>query len=307
MDSEFEDAEITSDNQGCFARLRGEFAIGPFELTDANGKVIDVQRTFAAKPFYAILTIKLIFTGLCLDTLFRDLILYNDDTRYFYLSYLTHWALLISEIYIVLSLVTTLLPITTEQPVRGMPPNSMVKLTWAFFSLASTMEAFVTLLYWYLEYQPGMEVGYFGYMKHGGVCVIILLEGLLVNRVPMRMHHIRYPIIVATIYITWNIIHGLWTDIGNPNSTGDDNQDDEADDDAIYASLNWEERPLYAAIVSFLSIFVLTPLLFTAVYLLSLPLRRYINDDPSSLRSTSSIFEMRRKKEGKRQEIADEC
>lgn len=250
---------------GCWQKFRAEFSHGPFELVESNGqKVIDVQRTFAAKPFYFVLFLKLVVTGVSLDVLIRDLFLYETDKRYFYMSYLTHWGLVISEIYILMSLVNTIRRYP-EQPVRGNPPDYFIRITWGLFSLASSSQAVITWLYWQMEYKPDDLLYYFGFMKHGGVLLLVLLEGLIVNRIPVRIHHLRYTISFLILYTIWTLIHGLLTDIGNPNE----------EDDAIYSVLNWKESPQQTTFIAVLAIFVLTPLLFFGIYLLSWPFRRY--------------------------------
>jgi hypothetical protein len=169
------------------------------------------------------------------------------------------------------SFINTIMPYP-EQPVRDIPTTIFVKLAWAFFPLAATLEAVIVMLYWKVDFQAGTEVNYMGYMKHGGVFVIVLLEGLIVDRVPVRLCHLVYPMIVAICYLLWTLVHGLLARIGNPHKN-----DTTADDNAIYEAINWEERPESSLIICLVSLGMLVPLLFLGVYLLSLPFRRYVN------------------------------
>lgn len=291
--SDYQNSDHATTRSGCCGRLRAEFALGPFEVVESSGQIIDVQRTFAAKPFWVVAFIKLVLTGICVDVLVRDLVLYNADTRYFYFAYLTHWGLLCGVIFMLLSTINTLMPYP-EQPGRGMTPSILVKLTWAFFPLAATIEACIVALYWALDYQ-GVSVTYMNGMKHGGVFVIVFLDGLFVDRTPVRIHHLRYPMILSILYLIWTVVHGLLTDIGNPNNNGGDQTAE--DDDAIYPVLNWEERPESAAVTAFIAVFVLIPLFFMIIYELSLPMRRYVVNDSlggHSSESTSSTISTRR-------------
>ena len=282
--SDYQNSDHATTRGGCCGRFRAEVALGPFELVEANGQMIDVQRSFAAKPFWVVVLIKLVLTGVSVDAMVRDIILYNASTRYFYFAYLTHWGLLCAIIFMLLSFANTLMPYP-EQPGRGLSASVFVKLAWAFFPLAATIEAVVVALYWTLDNDPNAVISYFGYMQHGGVFVLLLLEGLVVDRVPIRIHHMRYPLILSTAYGIWSAVHCLLTDIGNPNVDGGD--------DAIYPALNWEERPLSSLVTVLIAIFVLTPLFFMVFYVLSLPMRRSVNydtigDDTSSTTSTIS-------------------
>ena len=230
-----------------------------------------------------------------MDVLVSDLIVYNPESRYFYFAYLTHWGLLCGVIFMLLSTINTLSPYP-EQPARGVPPSAPVKLAWAFFPLAATIEAGIVALYWALDYQEAVSVTYINAMKHGGVFIIVLMEGLFVDRTPVRIHHLRYPMFLLILYLIWTLVHGLLTDIGNPNNNGGDQT--EEDDDAIYPVLNWEERPESAAVTALITGFVLIPLFFMIIYVLSLPMRRYVVGHDSlggdSSQSTSSTISTRR-------------
>jgi hypothetical protein len=277
--SDYQNSDHTAMRSGGYGCLRDEVALGPFELVENSGEMIDVQRTFAPKPFWAVVFIKLILTGVCVDRIIRDLILYDDETRYFYFAYLTHWGLICSIIFMLLSTINTLMPYP-EQQGRGTSASVLVKLAWAFFPLAATVEAVVVMLYWALDFQSGIPVSYATFMKHGGVFVIVLLEGLVVDRVPIRLYHVLFPMILALTYGIWSAVHGLLTDIGNPV--------DDVEDDAIYPALNWEVRPISSLVTALIALFLLTPFFFIIIYALSFPMRRYVSSDTMSGRSSES-------------------
>jgi hypothetical protein len=180
MDADYQNVENGTIRQGCWGRFRAERRLGPFELVESNGQVIDVQRSFAAQPFWLVLIVKLVLTGLSVDTLVRDLIFYDENAKFFYFAYLTHWGLLIAVVNMLFSFINTIMPYP-EQPVRGISNTNIRQACMVFFPLAATLEAIIVMLYWKVDFQAGTEVDYIGYMKHGGVFVIVLLEGLIVR------------------------------------------------------------------------------------------------------------------------------
>ena len=282
--SDYQNSDHTAMGSGGCGSLRDEVVLGPFELVETSGEIIDVQRTFAPKPFWAVVFIKLILTGVCIDRIVRDLILYDDETRYFYFAYLTHWGLICSIIFMLLSTINTLMPYP-EQPGRGMSASVLVKLAWAFFPLVATIETAIVLLYWTARRYSGNYISYDNFINHGGVFVIVLLEGLVVDRVPIRLYHVRYPMILALAYVIWSAVHGFLTEIGNPV--------DDGEDDAIYPALNWEESPISSLATSLIALFLLTPFFFIIIYALSCPMRRYVSSDTmtglASQSTTSTI------------------
>jgi hypothetical protein len=254
----------------CCAYVRAEWALPSFSMKDVNDKTIDLQRSFAPTPQWFVLFVKVFFTGWALQVVIGDLVSYGDGyVRTFYMAYLTHWALTFAELYFVLSLISQVLPARVDNTLSW-----FIKLLWGIFAVASTLQGSVTVLYWYLEFDYANKVQYFGFMKHGGLLILCLIEGLFVNRVPVRIRHMMYPMAISMLYILWTLIHDLALDVGNPNVNGTD-----GDDDAIYTSLSWKNRPLDTFLTSMFAVFVLAPLLFFVIFLLSLPLRRYVQDD----------------------------
>lgn len=103
-------------------------------------------------------------------------------------------------------------------------------------------------------------------MAHGGVMIVTLIEGLYVNRVPVRILHIPVTIVVGLMYSLWSVFHGFYI---QHNPYYDD------DYGYIYPVLNWKGDAETALIVVSITNLVLMPLLNILVWSISLVGRRY--------------------------------
>jgi hypothetical protein len=123
-------------------------------------------------------------------------------------------------------------------------------------------------------------------MGHGGVALLVLIDGLLLHRIPLRWSHYYLAVIPFQLcYVVWSLVHSLLTDIGNPNEADEARENNLPEyDDAIYGSLNWKDDALGGAITAFAAIFVGGPIVFTLLWILSVyPSRPYVTDpnDPT--------------------------
>jgi hypothetical protein len=102
------------------------------------------------------------------------------------------------------------------------------------------------------------------------VCVLVLIDGLMVNRVPVRLKHFPVVFVMTLLYLIWSIIQNLVVE-NNPNF------DD--DDDALYDVLSWKKDPKSAAIVAVIVLMVVSPTIFMIVWGISLCSRRYVEPE----------------------------
>mmetsp|Transcript_21713 Transcript_21713/g.47330 ORF Transcript_21713/g.47330 Transcript_21713/m.47330 type:complete len:179 (+) Transcript_21713:174-710(+) len=111
-------------------------------------------------------------------------------------------------------------------------------------------------------------------MEHGGICLLVLLDGLCVGSVPLRAKQFVYLLSVCIAYLLWSMVN-FALDLGNGEWP-------EYDDDALYPVLHWgmESRKM-SAIISAVAIVVLCPVLYWMVWMLSLVSfeNRYRDDD----------------------------
>lgn len=125
-----------------------------------------------------------------------------------------------------------------------------------------------SLLWWLTVYDPDETVLKFSNVfSHGVVCFLALVDGLVLNRIPLRLFHwwgFIFP--VEVLYLVWTIIH--WQlEIGNPY---EQDEDAETNDDAIYSVLAWDgDAWVKSTVVAFVVVFSLGPIVYLYMWCLS--------------------------------------
>lgn len=289
--------------QGCCRRLCEEFRLGFFDLRVAPRAkseeeeeettsecywMVDIPNSFAPQQptWWLVLIIKFIFWGLTLSTIIMGWAFVADNAG-FYLAYFTHWTLLLSFFYLTLSLFNSS-PFCQPQKQEGQEVTAtascMVKLTWGLFAVVAHAEILVTLLFWLLVYDGG-EILYTTVMGHGIVMILVLLDGLVVNRIPIRMKHFAFCNIYYVLYILWSVIHSF-TNIGNPDA---DPNDPDADQTSIYGALDWDGNPGGTAVTVVLAFGVASPILFLLLWTLALYNPRTCRFDGSNRKCITNV------------------
>ena len=223
--------------------------------------------------------------------------------RYFFTF--DHVTLLLTITYFVLSLYNTLKPpIFTS----ANDPTLCIKCTWILFSVVVTSQFLNTILYWFIELNTKYQNGYdedegnveyeygnynenynyinqqqqqqnYGeeegdqrtvecYIIHGGFVILLLLEGLVLNRIPIRICHMKYSIRYIAMYMIWTLLYEYFG-IGyiiNPNAIDDE--------DSIslypYYYYNWYNNPIQTGIICCVILFLIIPTLYAILWLISL-------------------------------------
>ena len=195
-------ASPTAERKGCLCCA--EFSIGMFELKERGGKVLDLDRLLnigkgvLSLPFL----LKVIFLGVSIYGLVADITHYEHPD--FYLAYLTSWTMVHCVTYLTASLLLTILP--ASSPSSG--NNSyLMKFTWLYCSLTVVHGTIVTVLYWGLLYEPGDEIGHYTVMTHGVVALLCVLNGLVLDRTPIRLKHVFINWVWGLLYLLWNVLH----------------------------------------------------------------------------------------------------
>ncbi|CAB9510511.1 unknown protein [Seminavis robusta] len=181
----------------------------------------------------------------------------HSDTAAFFLAYLTHWGMIIASLYFLMSFINSIMP--PKQPSNHSDSVSLwVKISWIMFEVAANLTFLVTLMWWSFQYKPGdTEVTFERVYMHGVVMVFVWVEGLVINRTPVRLKHLPLYMLIAGIYEAWLVIHQLATDIGDP--TRSDN-DPTTDDDLLYTAINFEDTPVHSSILMAMVLFLFVPL-----------------------------------------------
>jgi hypothetical protein len=256
-----------------------------FGTTDATGKPLDFTRSLASgHPL--VIAYKLMMVGVLLATFVHGLATYPHKPCVFRLSYLTIWSLIWAIIYSLSSLylsISTALFRKQQQPQeeqQQQPPCWLTYWTWVWYSIAVNNAIIVTGLYWGIEYERNLYpvLDFNSYTDHGGSGILLLIEGLLINRVPIRIKHYFAVLLFAILYVVWTAIHDIVLTV-NPQS---------GDDKPLFPLLPWEEDVIGAVTVILMVLFVLIPLLHVFVWVLSTLGRRYVTSS-SSASSWSSL------------------
>jgi len=253
--------------------------------------VLSLQRTFAPRENMVIVLTKLIGTCVVVATFTAGFWVTRPYKYYF--IFVTHWGLLLSVLYSMMSSINTVFP--PKQPSTASElPSWWIRLTWFLFVTSAHLEITLTILYWWLDYSGGISV--LNIMKHGGVLIIIVFQGLVLDRIPVRMVHFFWSFTIIALYIGWTYIHSV-LDIGNPYKS---DSDPETNDDVLYSILDWNKEPESAAIVVACVLFVLAPVVFSVLWIASLyscfctfdgSSRRYLPLSTDSATTNANVYE----------------
>jgi hypothetical protein len=158
--------------------------------------------------------------------------------------------------------------------------NFILKFTWALFSVATVQGICIALLYWAFVWETHWGFQIDNVMTHGGCLLMVLIDGLLINRIPLRINHMLLTTLLAVLYLIWSVIQNV---VWKYNPVHDD------DDDALYDVLKWREETTSAIILSVIIVFVAIPLFTSLLWCVSLPGRHYYNfHDPDNDGNKSS-------------------
>lgn len=259
----------------CCSRFIEELCLPIFSLQDINGKAIDLQKTFAPTSnlirFVKFLLVVFAISGVVID-------ISGDLHPYFWIAYFTHWGEILGTIYLILSFCLSIgcVPVARKYPIRNnkhLEATIWTKILWGLFSGIIVSEIIIIFMFWFTVYR-GERIIYEMIFGHGLLFIAIAFDGHLLNSTPLRVKQIVYMYIIAVFYTIWSLIHGLATNIGNPNKL-----DRGESDDAIYSIINWTVRPISTIIVVSMLYVVAVPLAFAVFWGLSLAIpRRYLNE-----------------------------
>jgi len=244
-----------------FCGYLNEWRLGMYSLEDTTSARLSLEKTFKPAPKIFFGVVKLAITVWVIEVIIHVLVTRKKPQCFFY--FLTNWQLTTVLAYFLFSLLThTCLPVTGT----GGEPNIYARITWTLYVISLNLSFVILLLYWFLEFNPIFgPPTYIRVMTHGGVFLFTLLDGMIINRIPIRLKQFIWYWSYCFVYLVWNVIHG-YSPLGNPEKS---DGDPDSDDDAIYTILSWKNRPKTAAVVSVLVLFVATPLLFHILWLVS--------------------------------------
>ena len=252
----------------CYQRFCSE--INPcrgnwFQVKDpVNGRIIDIPESFAPASCRALLY-KLFYSTLCIGTIVYTIIDY-DYNKGFYFAYLTYWGALFCGFYSLLSLFNTVFASRTGQPSPDGKVSCRIRTTWILFALGAQTSFVTMILFWALQFDPADSITYTTIVPHGVLFFFTVIDGIYVNRIPLRlMHWFGFILPFDIAYITWSIVQSFFK-IENPIY----DTDPTTNDDAIYADvIEWSNDWTTALFWSLITVFVIGPSLYILLWTMS--------------------------------------
>jgi len=216
-----------------------------------------------------------------------------------FLGTLEHWALLFSVVYATMSLVNA--HIRPTQPANNEDGvNTYLKIFWIVFEVSAHLEVLTTFLFWTITVhmqEDSFDFLYGTIVLHGAAVLAVWFDGMILNRIPVRIKHFFICVAIDFIYVMWTIIHatmgwdnGLEDEEATAEQAGEPAPEETSD--AIYMALDWHDETTQTVFVAMLVLFAIAPVLYIFQWIMSLytfpwtwdgsKSRRYIDLDMSS-------------------------
>lgn len=239
---------------------------GMFAVQGTSDRTLSVTATFSPRGVFAIV-FKLLL--LCLSVTSLVLSIISNGGSLFFLAYLTNWGIVWTTLYSMLSFFNSI--VKCRQPSSGDFVGIRPAITWLLFEIAAHTQIMVSILYWAMVYKPQWGLGFANIVAHGGLMAVLLLEGQVMNRIPVRWNH--FPIIFGLhlVYLIWTLVHGIY-EIGGPDH-GQERSDN--DDYFLYDVVDWTGNPKTTGTLALIIQLGIVPTLYGIMWLMSLPCRRY--------------------------------
>lgn len=229
-----------------------------------TGRVLDVPASFAPTGLHAV-GLKLILALVAWGVLAYCFV--EVDHGIFFFSHFSYIALVLQCIYHLLSLVNSTCP-TLEQPKDDQDPvRGRAKATWFFFNMSLHASITATILYWSQDYQRGDGIDLLTILPNGPTAILILLDGMWINSIPIRLFHWFSAVLPLQLaYTGWTLAHA-YLDLDNPTRSDDE---EGTNDDAIYREIVWKDDFVGTLTVFLIMILAVGPVLQFVLFLFSL-------------------------------------
>lgn len=242
-----------------------EFKTPFFGLEDTYFGMLDMTRNFSiGKGFFSpVALIKFIFFGLAAAAL--GWAFYAHPVTEFYIAYVSCWQVIYCVLYLGAS---WMLSTCGDQATNK--ASALLKFTWVMFSVAAVHGVTTTIIYWVFLWSPSRGLDVSNTSTHGGTFLLVIIDGLVINRTPVRIKHIVANWTLAFLYLIWSILQNV---VIKYNPVDDD------DDDAIYDIMKWRENTTGAIIMAVALVFGCLPLFTFIFWSISLCGRHYRESD----------------------------
>jgi len=276
----------SNDEKGCLRktccnRLVEEWRLGMYSLEESSGEIIDLEKVFKPCPFRLWGVVKFGLFAWTLEVNIHSIVTHTE----LWMAFLTNWQTLIVLAYISASLLVHVNVLPVSENEKGQV-NIWTRLTWTLYTVSLSLSLFAAIMFWYLVYTGG-GIDYIMVMPHGGVFVFVLLDGMFINRIPIRLRQLFWLEGLGLLFMLWTLIFAF---SGFDNSVRSD-EDPATDDDALYGVLNWEKRTQGAGILCAIIFFIIFPFLFHCLWLFSLLLNPKYKESDEHGKENKESFE----------------
>uniref|UniRef100_A0A7S3L797 Uncharacterized protein n=1 Tax=Amphora coffeiformis TaxID=265554 RepID=A0A7S3L797_9STRA len=234
-----------------------------FAIEDGE-RVLDVPATFASRNVVHV-ALKLLATSYTTFSLILSLL--STENWNIYFGGMTGISLTCSVIYLWLSLANSIKGV--EQPRRLEKVSIWSRFQWFFFHFALHVSFLSTTLWWVTVYDENVTLTLENVSVHGGTLLALLLEGFLGNRTPIHWYFwwlTGLPMSLTFVLFTY-LFTGL--NVGSP---------DYEESDLIYQYFDWKNDIMWAAIRSAFVVLVISPVVQTLIFCISLYGRRHVDE-----------------------------
>ena len=247
-----------STKANCWTFCKQDLQSPFFSIKEPNEQIIDIKATFAPQPYAITIFIRAVFLIFTLVALMFDSITWNGEFNW--IVYLTNWGCIYTLLYQIPILVCSIKPNLLSQPSSSPPetvennqPSVLVRFLWSIYTVATTTQIGVLILYWVVLYAPGDNVDFSNVAMHGVLAACLLIDGIFVSTIPLRWKHFLFVEFASIVYVVWSVIHSFLKKGG-----------------AIYSVLDWKNDPVVAIIYVIIVIFGLLPLCYLLIWGLSI-------------------------------------
>ena len=95
----------------------------------------------------------------------------------------------------------------------------LLKITWALFAVAFPAGLVIAVLFWVLVFKG--RLAYTTFMLHGVAWIVMGVDGIIINRIPLRMKQFILYELFAIFYLIWSVLHSV-LNVGNPWNDDED-------------------------------------------------------------------------------------
>ena len=242
------------------SRFCAELLLPPFQLEEVDGKYLDVPATFSPRPLWLNAILKLLMLTWCVGTLTYGIYETVPDEKnhtYYYFYRMDHWNLLLMEVYFAASLFHVVRPPIATSSLYA---PFFVKWTWKMFAIVTPAALIITFFYWAAVFDGDVtSLTWETWSLYGGLYIALLVDGFVLNRIPIRASQHWYSFAYFLLHIGWTYLHEILK-LGNPESQYN----------LLYRIVQWKVHPEETTVVCASVILIFVPTGFLVTWLLSL-------------------------------------